>query len=69
MWTWRKGGFVINLYPHLNAQCSFDMYITMEKGFVVLGYSLDLKIQRSYKGIYWFKLKIPKGIQWFALTS
>jgi hypothetical protein len=59
----------MDLYPHLNAQCSFYMYITMEKGFVVLGYSLDLKIQRFYRGIYWFKFKIPKVMQWFALTS
>jgi hypothetical protein len=41
----------------------------MEKGFVVLGNSLDLKIQRFYRGIYWFKFEIPKVIQGFALTS
>jgi hypothetical protein len=59
----------MDFYPHLNAQCSFDVYITMEKGFVVLGYSLDLKIQGFYRGIYWFKFEIPKVIQWFAVTS
>jgi len=41
----------MDLYRHLNTQCSFDVYITMEKGFVVLGYSPDLKIQRFYRGI------------------
>jgi hypothetical protein len=59
----------MDLYLHLNAQCSFDVYITMEKGFVVLGYSLDLKIQIFYRAIYWFKFEIPKVIQGFALTS
>ncbi len=59
----------MDLYRHLNVQCSYDVYITMEKGFVVLGNSLDLKIQRFYRGIYWFKFEIPKVIQGFALTS